>query len=176
MQMPLGSALAWSASIFEKDLLSSDFGRFSLAVDLGGSRGSLLRRLLARNPHARGILFDRAEHVALLRPALKGGRITCMTGDLLRSVPAGGDLYLLRSILGGRPDAECAAILRNVRAAIVPGGRLAIAELVLPDTASSQSQVRTETQYDSLLRKAGFRMLSVTAPDWPLSLIRAVAA
>ena len=34
---------------------------FSLAVDVGGSRGSLLRRLLERNPDARGVLFDLPE-------------------------------------------------------------------------------------------------------------------
>ncbi len=174
---PLGAVPDGGAGMFEKELLACDFGRFSLAVDLGGGRHSPLRRLLACNPHARGILFDHPDRVTLLRPALRGGRITGMSGDLLHTVPAGGDLYLLRSALGARTDLECAAILRNVRAAIVPGGRLAIAERVLPDTAAATSGgTRTESAYDSLLRKAGFRMLGVTAPGEPLSLLRAVAA
>lgn len=43
------------------------FPPFAFAVDVGGSQGSLLRRLLERQPHARGLLFDLPEVIARWR-------------------------------------------------------------------------------------------------------------
>jgi hypothetical protein len=44
-----------------------------------------------------------------------------------------GDLYLLKLILHDWTDEQSAAILRNIRAAIRPGGRVAIIENLLPE-------------------------------------------
>ena len=121
---------------FEDALLAVDaFPPFALAVDVGGSRGSLLRRLLERNPDARGVLFDLAEVIERgrapgrpRRPADRGG------GDFFEQVPAGGDLYVLKFILHDWDDDRAVAILRHVGEAMAPGGRIAIVETVLPDT------------------------------------------
>lgn len=184
-------AMTSTTRMTEKELLAAcDFGAFSLAVDIGGSQGSLLRGLLAHNPHARGILFDLPEIADMVRPSLKGSRITATSGNFFESVPAGGDLYLLKFILHDWTDAQCAVILRNIRAAVAPGGRLAIAEMVLPEAGEPSpnylmdlnmmvmtgGRERTAREYEELLRKAGFRMQGVTHTDAPLSLIKAVAA
>ena len=39
-------------------LEAEDFARCSLIVDVGGGNGTLLSKILARNPQARGIVFD----------------------------------------------------------------------------------------------------------------------
>jgi hypothetical protein len=54
-----------SASDTEADAVSKgyDFARFSTIVDVGGGRGVLLAAILARNPDAKGILFDQAHVV-----------------------------------------------------------------------------------------------------------------
>ena len=54
-------------------------------------------------------------------------------------MPAGGDLYLLKFILHDWVDERAAAILRRVREAVAPGGRLAIVETVLPDTPAEHT-------------------------------------
>jgi hypothetical protein len=183
-------AMTSSTRMIEKELLAvCDFGSFSLAVDVGGSQGSLLRGLLARHSHARGILFDLPEIVDLVRPALKGSRIKGVSGNFFEAVPAGGDLYLLKFILHDWTDEQCGVILRNIRAAIAPGGRIAIAEIVLPEGGQPSpdylmdlnmmvmtgGRERTASEFDALLRDAGFRMENVTATGAMLSLIEAVA-
>ncbi len=183
-------AMTSSTRMMEKELLACRFPDFRLAIDVGGSQGSLLRGLLAHHPHARGILFDLPEIVDLVRPALKGSRITATSGNFFESVPAGGDLYLLKFILHDWTDAQSAVILRNIRAAVAPRGRIAIAEIVLPDDGQPSpdylmdlnmmvmtgGRERTASEFQELLRKAGFRLESVTPTGSPLSLVQAVAA
>ncbi len=99
-------------------------------VDVGGSEGVLLRGLLERAPGARGVLFDRAEVVAHAKPS---DRIEVVSGDFFAEVPAGGDLYVLKSILHDWPDDRCEVILKNCHRAAAPGARLLVVEMILPE-------------------------------------------
>jgi hypothetical protein len=75
-------------------ILKHRFKPFHLAVDIGGSHGTLLSGILAGNPAARGILFDlpdvAEQAVARLRTIPEGPRIDAVGGDFFKSVPAGG--------------------------------------------------------------------------------------
>jgi hypothetical protein len=171
-------------------LAAHSFRPFDLAVDVGGSEGSLLRSILARHPDARGIIFDRAEVVDAVRPTLEGSRITAEAGNFFESVSPGGDLYLLKFILHDWTDAQCSQILEHVRAAVRPGGRVALFEMVLPDApvphpgwfmdlnmmAMTGGRERTVDEYDALLAPAGFRIDRVTRTSSPMTVIEAVAA
>ena len=61
-----------------------------------------------------------------------GDRLDFDAGDMFEGVTAGADGYLLASILHDWDDERALAILRNVRRAIAPGGRLLLVEEVLP--------------------------------------------
>jgi hypothetical protein len=112
--------------IFERH----EFRPFAVAVDVGGSQGSLLVRLLEVHPGARGVLFDLPDTVAQaegpIAVAGMAGRVELVGGDFFAAVPSGGDLYLLKQILHDWSDAECRTILANVRAAMAVGARLAV--------------------------------------------------
>lgn len=102
-------------------------------------------------------------------------------------MPAGGDLYVLKQILHNWDDGECIAILKSVREAIAPGGRVAIIDRVLPDTVGpdvaflfdilmliwSTGQERTLCQFQTLLERAGFATHKVTVNQGRLSIIEA---
>jgi hypothetical protein len=150
-------------------------------VDVGGSRGELLRAYLTARPTATGVLFDRSDVVAEV-PADLGdptlaGRIEIVGGDFFHAVPAGGDAYLLKLVLHDWPDPDAVHILRAVRAAIDPAGTLTVIELVVPpDGARSAAHLvdlsmlvsfggreRTREEFQSLLAAAGFRLDDVRA-------------
>ena len=168
------------------------FAPFRLAVDIGGSHGTLLAGLLARYPQARGIVFDLPDVVeraaARLRAMPEGGRIEAVGGDFFESVPAGGDVYLVKQILHNWNDEECIAILRSVRAAIAPGGRVAIIDRLLPETIApdpaftfdilmmmwTKGQERRLSQIQGLLGSAGFALDGVTRNHGRMSVIEAV--
>ncbi|MCL6289831.1 MULTISPECIES: methyltransferase [Streptomyces] len=166
-----------------------DFGRFRTLVDIGGGDGTLLASVLRAHPELRGVLFDTAEGLAQAPRRLAEqdvtGRVVLETGDFFASAPAGGDLYLLKSIIHDWDDERCAAILRRIRAVIPDHGSLLIVEPVLPATVPADpaggvylsdlnmlvnvgGRERTEDDFAALCAAGGFALRSVTplpAPD-----------
>jgi O-methyltransferase domain/Dimerisation domain len=187
-------AMGATTRAFEDAVLDADpFPEFDLAVDVGGSHGSLLGRLLERRPQARGVLFDVPEVIHDWRaqaPNDLDGRITAVGGDFFRAVPGGGDLYLLKFILHDWDDERAAAILRRVREAVAPRGALALVEMVLPEwptehpgwlmdlnmLALTGGRERTESELATLLDQAGWRLERTAATASPLSVVVAVPA
>lgn len=161
---------------------------FTIAVDVGGSRGTLVASLLQRNPDARGILFDLPEIVEGAEESITDTRIDLVGGSFFYSVPE-GDLYLLKMILHDWSDPQSEAILRNIRAAVRPGGHVAIIETVLPEEVGPSpgylmdlnmmvmtgGRERSEAQFAALLDRTGFRLESVTPMPIPMSVVEAIA-
>ena len=173
-------------------LAQLQFEPFRLAVDIGGSHGTLLLGLLANHAEARGIVFDLPDVAAQAARRLSdhplGNRVEAVGGDFLRSVPAGGDLYLLKQILHNWDDAQCLAILKSVREAIAPSGRVVVIDRLLPETIGpdmafefdllmmiwSHGRERSLTQFSELLGTAGFAVDKVQANPGRMSVIEAV--
>ena len=161
-------------------LAAYDFGRFATVVDVGGGHGTLLAAILGRYPHLGGVLFDQPQVVAGAAPVLEragvAGRCRVAGGSFFAAVPAGGDAYLLKSILHDWDDDEAAAILRACRAAIGAGGTLLVIEREVgppnegPDGKFSDLNMlvelggreRTREEYGALLAAGGFRLVGVT--------------
>lgn len=184
-----GHAMAGTTRIFELALLACwTPPPFTVAVDVGGSRGALVATLLDRNPGARGILFDLPDVVEAVRPALADERLQAVGGDFFQSVPA-GDLYLLKQILHDWDDARGETILRNIRKAIGSGGRVAIMENLLPDDGSPHpgwlmdlnmmvmtgGRERSAGEFTALLERTGFQVEAVTTTPIPIGVVQAVA-
>ena len=154
-----------------------DFGRFEVAVDIGGSHASLVAALLERYPQARGIVFDLPDTVEAgkdsWRQSAIANRLQAVGGDFFDSVPE-GDLYLLKLILHDWQDREAVAILKTIRRAILPGGRVAIIETVLPEDGSAHmgwgldiammvttgGKERSLAEHKALLREAEFELIA----------------
>ena len=171
-----------------------DFSIFETIVDIGGASGNMLAAILGRYPKLRGVLFDRPHVVVDAEKWLKAndgtGRVTVQAGDFFLSVPSGGDAYILSHILHDWNDDKCLTILDHCSKAMNPDGRLLIVEMVLPPgdaphpgkildmvmLALIGGQERTETEYASLLDKAGFRLSRVVATQSPVSVVEAVLA
>jgi hypothetical protein len=167
------------------------FHPFSRAVDVGGSHGGLLKGLLARHPSARGVLFDLPGTAALVADALRaspeGDRIEVVGGDFFEAVPA-GDLYLIKMVLHDWNDAECVSILKSVRAAIAPGGRVVVIEHLRPERPRrtparfmdmammvwATGRERRLSEFETLFTQAGFRLDRVTENPDGQSVIEAV--
>lgn len=168
-----------------------DFGPAACIVDVGGGQGALLAAILECAPQARGVLFDRSEVLhaapALLQQYGVAERCQTVAGDFFEGVPAGGDLYLLSSVLHDWDDHDAAAVLRNVCAAMDDGARLLIVEQVLPDGDEPHpgklidlemmlitgGRERTAQEYRALLADAGFVMRQVIPTAVSASIVEA---
>jgi hypothetical protein len=154
-------------------------------VDVGGGTGTLLATVLRQRPEMAGVLLERPGMLALARGYLAeqgvADRCALVEGDFFSSVPAGGDVYVLKSVLHDWDDERCIAILRSCRAAMDQTARLAIIELVLPERMTPSSPLlsaalldlimlayaggreRTEAEFRRLLDQARLRLVSTTA-------------
>lgn len=161
-------------------LAAYDFRRFATVVDVGGGNGALLAAILVAQPAMRGILFDQPHVVAgaggLLSEMGVDDRCEVVSGSFFESVPAGGDAYLLKSILHDWEDDDCIAILRVCREAMPPGATLLALERALgpanerPDSKLSDLNMlvgpggreRTAAAYAALFAAAGLRFAGET--------------
>ena len=168
-----------------------DFAAFACLADIGGGNGSLLIEILRSRPALQGILFDRPDVAerAGRRIAAAGlaGRCRAVGGSFFESVPSGADGMLLRHVLHDWGDADALAILANCRRALPAGGRVLVAEAILPeDDAPSVArhmdlsmlvlaggQERTEREYRALCGRAGLSVTKVIATATSTSLIEA---
>jgi hypothetical protein len=112
-----------------------------------------------------------------------------IAADFFKSVPAGGDAYILKRILHDWNDEEAIHILKNCRRAIAAGGKLLVIEQVVkpsnqPDPAKWMDlnmltlltgRERTEAEFRELYARAGFKLTRVI-PAMRLSIVEGVAA
>jgi O-methyltransferase domain/Dimerisation domain len=155
-----------------------DTAGVSLAVDVGGATGEVVRGLMRANPELRGMVLDLPQSAEAARQAADedglGDRFTAVPGDFFAEVPA-ADLYLLKAILHDWDDASCVRILRNCREAAQPGARLLVIENVILDPARdrfaalldmnmlavSTGQERELPAYDELFAASGWKRTAV---------------
>jgi SAM-dependent methyltransferase len=161
-------------------------------VDVAGGKGHILATVLHANPDMRGILFDLEQVTGRARETLAAeglaDRAEVVAGDFFASVPEGGDVYLLASVMHNWDDDDALTILRNVRRAMNPGGRVLILEVVLPDDDAPHlgkdidmrmlaifngGTERSRGEYAALLGRADLELAEVVELGSGASLIEA---
>jgi SAM-dependent methyltransferase len=173
-----------------------DFSRFGTVMDVGGGNGAILVGLLAANPQLRGVVFDREGAAGRARAKLAeaglAGRCEVAAGDFFEAVPEGADAYLLKHVIHDWNDEQAAAILRNCHRAMKPGAKLLVAEGVYPARIDSSlesrgaaandvnmlvvagGRQRSEEEFRSLYRSAGFELTKIVPTATGVSLIEGV--
>jgi hypothetical protein len=183
-----------SAIVAAEVLPAYDFSRFEHIVDVGGSEGVMLAGALRAAPRARGVLLDLPEVIARGQQAVArhglGDRLQAVGGDFRAEVPAGGDLYILKTILHDWDDDGSVTILRNVRQAARPGAKIVVIEMVIPEQVSPSpvhlmdlnmlvmlgGRERTEKEFARLFARAGLRFERALPTRGLFSLLEATPA
>ena len=149
----------------------ADWESVRTVVDVGGGTGALLAEVLRAKPEIRGTLIDLPRTVArsgeVLQAAGVADRVTTVGQSFFDPLPAGQDLYLLKSVLGDWPDREAQTILRRCAEAARPSGRVVILNGVVPDENPSPALLmmvlvggreRTLSEVRELAREAGLEV------------------
>lgn len=166
-----------------------DFSGVNVLADIGGGNGSLISSVLQRYPSMRGILFDLGHVVARAKERLKesgvAGRCQVIEGSFFESVPPGADAYLFRHVIHDWTDDQSVQILSHCRRVIPEQGKLLVVECVIPvgnDRSISKDfdmtmmtfpggLERTESEFRSLFKQAGFEVTSVTPTSTMVSVV-----
>jgi hypothetical protein len=154
--------------------LSGGWEAIRTVVDVGGGTGAMLASLLRRHPRARGILVDLPGTVARADEIFESfgvaGRVTVEGQSFFGPLPAGADLYLLKSVLNDWPDEPTVAILRRCAEAAQPKeGTIAVLGGVSTDETPRSlgidmlvagGKTSTLTRFTELARQAGLEVVA----------------
>lgn len=109
---------------------------FAHLLDVGGASGTWTAAFLRACPAGRATLFDVPEVVPLARQRLTAeglmGRVDLVAGDYnCDQFPCGADLAWVSAIVHQNSRAQNRALFGRLYAAITPGGRIAIRDIVM---------------------------------------------
>ena len=116
-------------------------------------------------------------------------RCEAIGGDFFTSVPAGGDVYIMKWIIHDWPDDRCIKILKNCYEVMAKDAKLLVVDMVMPEQATPSTPAamwdlhmmvmlngieRTETEFRSLFSSAGFNLTQVIPTESGMSIIEGV--
>jgi hypothetical protein len=147
-----------------------DFTPYSTIADVGGGHGHLLRAILDTSPSASGLLFELPHVVAEV--GVGSDRLSLAAGDFFADPLPVADAYVLMEVIHDWPDEKAAKILAAVRKSAPAHARLVIVEALVSEApgphfsktldiimlAVTGGRERTPSEYDALLKAAGFHL------------------
>ena len=175
--------------VADEVLASVNFRDVDRLLDVGGGHGAFLSAIGRAHPHLELGLFDLPEVVKTGGPTLAAAvgahRVTAHPGNFFNdSIPQGYDMVSLIRIFHDHDDAPAQALLANIRASLVPGARLLIAEPMarIPGAepmgeaffglylwAMGSGRPRSPAEIIAMLRKAGFARARSVATAQPVN-------
>lgn len=162
-----------SVETLSSDAFATDFdwSRFGRIIDVGGSRGTKSLAILRRHPHLEVLVIDRPQVIAeaqrywAAHPAPGAVRLQFAAGDVLMGVMAARDsrdVFLLSAVLHAMDDDTASKALCEVAGACgLTGARVAVIEVVLPETGADAAGASFDMQM-----LMGSRGRERTAREW----------
>jgi hypothetical protein len=183
----------WTASVAPTVAAAYDFSTTPTLVDVGGGQGQMLASILQAHPSLHGVLFDLPHVVkgapSLLEAAGVADRCEVLGGDAFTAVPVDYETYLLSRVIHDWDDERAIAILTRCQQAMQPQGKVLLVERVILASSTPQLLVlesdvnmlvatggkeRTDAEYRTLLKAAGFEVIRLVPVLRPFYLIEAV--
>jgi hypothetical protein len=184
---------SWSGPTVAAALKAYDFSGIRVLVDVAGGHGHVLASVLRQYPAMSGVLFDLDHVIAGAAPLIDAAgvqdRVQAVSGDFFKSVPPGGDAYIMKNIIHDWDDERAIAILKNIRTAFGDrrDGRVILLEAVIPPGNQPDfgklidlemllmpgGRERTPDEFASLFARAGFELARIVPTESPLSVVEA---
>lgn len=187
-QLYLGAMGNLDALMIRAEVDDFQWAQCNRVVDIGGSYGTFLFRILNTYPQIKGFLYDvsdivdQARHVIMQQDDNIQNRIKMSSGSFFepKRLPKllDGDCLLLRNILHNWNDENALKILSSIRTALGnKTAQLIVVEAIVPEVADIRSpsvfisdlhqlvttlgQQRSREQFTTLFASAGFQLESV---------------
>jgi acetylserotonin N-methyltransferase len=170
-----------------------DLMPYQTFVDLGGATGHLAIAACRRYPQLKAKVFDLPEATPLAQKIIGetevAGRISVLAGDFFKDPLPQGDIYALGRILHDWAEEKIGKLLERIYAHLPAGGALLIAEKLLDDDklgprwasmqdlnmlTCTEGKERSPSEYEALLRRAGFAAVHSRRTPSPLDAVLAI--
>ncbi|KAG6684671.1 hypothetical protein I3843_12G074700 [Carya illinoinensis] len=173
----VGSMKGFNQVILEKILETyKGFEGLKSLVDVGGGDGTILNIIISKYPAIKGLNFDLASVIENL-PSYPG--IEHVAGDMFVSIPK-GDAIFMKWIIHQHVDKDSLKVLKNCYEALPERGKVILVDMVVPEVSETSAahksffqlylfllnsnplgQERTEREFESLAKAAGFSSIQV---------------
>jgi SAM-dependent methyltransferase len=153
-------------------------------VDVGGNHGPVMVALRKKQPSIRAIVFELPDVVASVGDVPEG--VEFVAGDFFDSstIPKTDGAIFMKHVLHNWSDEDAIKILQSCHAALLPGGKVVIADAVLPNPGETSSthliakhidmfmslidgKERTRAEWENLAKKTSFVVEGVLMTDSP---------
>jgi acetylserotonin O-methyltransferase len=170
-----------------------DLSRFHHLVDLGGATGHLAIAACEAYPNLGATVLDLKSVVPFARKHVEkseaAARIDIVEGDFFSDPLPSADLYSLGRILHDWGNDRIQPLLKKIFEALPPEGGLLVGEKLLKEDRSgpraalmqdlnmlvcTDGRERSASEYEALLRDAGFRKVSAVLTGTPLDAVLAI--
>jgi hypothetical protein len=184
---------SFSAPVAGAAVEAYDFSKYGMIVDVAGGHGEVLMTILKANPKSKGVLAEIGHVVEGAKPRIaKAGladRCEAVACDFFKSVPKGGDAYVMKHIIHDWDDKRASTILNNIRSAMGDKrGKVILLETVIPEgpephlgkfidiemLAYPGGRERTAEEFKALFDGCGFELTQIVPTKSPLSVVEAV--
>jgi hypothetical protein len=183
----------FSAAEIRGVLDAYDFSKFGSLVDVGGGQGSLLTAALRKNPSLKGVIYELPAVAEVAREVIGkeslSDRCEVIAGDFFKSIPRGGDAYILKHIIHDWDDEHSVKLLKNCGDAMTSNSTLLVVEMVITpgndpfvgklldlEMLLIGGRERTEAEYRILFEAAGFKLTRIMPTQSPVSVIEGLRA
>lgn len=186
-------AMTDTSNISSGTVLSAyNFSKIKKLVDIGGGHGYLLSIILRKYKNIYGIIFDLPHVVEGARETVQkfgiDDRVEIIGGDFFKSIPAGGDAYILKSIIHAFDDENCITLLKNINKSMAKNGKLLLVEVVIHEDnkpsfgkmfdlqmmiGAPGGKERTRKEFEEILGPSGFKLKRIVSTVSPFSIIEA---
>ncbi|KAM9980091.1 hypothetical protein ACTFIZ_006346 [Dictyostelium cf. discoideum] len=112
---------------------NTDFNSFKSVVDVGGSHGMVVCKLVEKYENLNGIIFDLEEVINSNVDKIKHPRIEYVSGNFFESVPS-ADCYILKFILHDWNDEKCLEILKTISKSMKENSKIYIFDEIINPT------------------------------------------
>ncbi len=182
-----GAMTSFASNMHSAVVGAYDFSGFKKIVDVGGGHGRLLSVILEHAPTLSAVLFD-LPHVVqgAAIPERLQSRFELAGGDFFQAVYAGGDAYILSTVIHDWDDEHALKILKNIHAAMPENGTLLVVENVVEGDnqpglgklldinmllMTEGGRERSSEEYKALYRAAGFELTRIIPTPSGVSIL-----
>ena len=187
-------AMSNSSVLLSRAVVSEyNFKNAKRIIDIGGGHGVLLSIILYKNKQLNGTVFDLSHVVEGANENFdKYGvrdRAEAVSGNFTESVPEGGDVYLMKSILHFLDDEQSIALLKKIKMVLPEKGKVLLIEAIVENNSmysfaklldiqmmvgTEGGKERTIQEYNFIVERSGLRIKRVVKTVAPVSIIELV--
>ena len=167
-----------------------NFKKADTIIDIGGGQGILLAMILQKYKSVQGKVFDLPHVVEGAKEIAQqynvSERLETIPGNFFKSIPSGGDMYFLKSIIHNLSDDQCVHLLKDIKAVLPENGKILIFEPIIEMNnrysfaklydiqmlvGRSGGKERTRYEFEHIINDAGLKLKQIKRTAAPFSII-----